>query len=71
LLAWPGWGTLFVLIISNLEGFLMLYHAACSGGPLQQPVGLAVLALAGYPRAEPAASLAFWAPHLYGTGNWW
>ncbi len=71
-LAWMG--PLFVLIISNLEGFLeMLYHRglfwrADATGGLVSPFWrwLDILEL-NQPPAQPFS----WAPRLYGTGNWW
>jgi YYY domain-containing protein len=71
-LAWLG--PFFVLIISNLEGFLeMLHHhglfwRADANGQLVSPFWrwLDILEL-NQPPTQPFS----WAPRLFGTGNWW
>ncbi len=71
-LAWLG--PFFVLIVSNLEGFLeMLYHRglfwrADASGQLTSPFWrwLDILEL-NQPPAPPFS----WLPRLYGTGSWW
>jgi YYY domain-containing protein len=67
-------GPLFILIVSNIEGFLEVLHARglfWGVGPGGEPVSrfwkwLDIADLTG-PPGQPLS----WLPRLYGTGNWW
>jgi YYY domain-containing protein len=67
-------GPLFVLIISNIEGFLEVLHARglfWSAGPDGQMISRFWSWLDIADLTEPPREALSWLPRMYGSGNWW
>jgi YYY domain-containing protein len=67
-------GPLFILIISNIEGFLEVLHARglfWSINPDGEVVSRFWTWLDIADLSEPPGGALSWLPRMYGTGNWW